>query len=183
MISNRPCFTVMRNLQIADWNDLMVQTTGYQVSDVKGMKCHEVFSGYHTDGTTFCSQHCRLLIQTENHDVSNLRLTYHMRNNSCGQIRLDYVVLSHPFRIIHILAESETICTEFTGFRLTHRQMEILTKLAEGYRAREISKKLFISPDTVKTHIKRILDTLQVHSQQEAIASYYRKLRNNKISP
>ena len=56
MISNRPCFTAMRNLQITDWNDLMVQTTGYQVSDVKGMKCREVFSGYQNRPLTFDTQ-------------------------------------------------------------------------------------------------------------------------------
>jgi DNA-binding NarL/FixJ family response regulator len=53
---------------------------------------------------------------------------------------------------------------------LTDREREILGLLAEGMRNDEIAQKLFISPQTVQTHIRNILGKLRVHSKLEAVA-------------
>jgi NarL family two-component system response regulator LiaR len=53
---------------------------------------------------------------------------------------------------------------------LTDREKEILQLLAEGMRNDGIAAKLFISPQTVQTHIRNILGKLRVHSKLEAVA-------------
>ena len=45
---------------------------------------------------------------------------------------------------------------------LTDRQLEVLRELANGATNQEISDKLFISPNTVKTHIKNLYDAFGV---------------------
>jgi DNA-binding NarL/FixJ family response regulator len=53
---------------------------------------------------------------------------------------------------------------------LTEREREILQLLAEGRRNDDIATKLFISPQTVQTHVRNILGKLRVHSKLEAVA-------------
>ncbi len=53
---------------------------------------------------------------------------------------------------------------------LTDREREILQLLAEGMRNDDIATKLFISPQTVQTHVRNILGKLRVHSKLEAVA-------------
>jgi len=53
---------------------------------------------------------------------------------------------------------------------LTDREREILQLLAEGMRNEGIASKLFISPQTVQTHVRNILGKLRVHSKLEAVA-------------
>jgi DNA-binding NarL/FixJ family response regulator len=52
---------------------------------------------------------------------------------------------------------------------LTKRELELLDLLQKGYRYKEIAEKLFISQDTVRTHIRNIYLKLQVNSKIEAI--------------
>ncbi len=52
--------------------------------------------------------------------------------------------------------------------RLTDRELQILTRVAKGKLNREIATDLFISENTVRNHIRNILDKLQMHSRMEA---------------
>jgi DNA-binding NarL/FixJ family response regulator len=54
--------------------------------------------------------------------------------------------------------------------QLTDREREILTLLSEGLRNDDIAAKLFISPQTVQTHVRNLLGKLGVHSKLEAVA-------------
>jgi len=53
--------------------------------------------------------------------------------------------------------------------RLTDREMEVLKLVAKGMNNRDIAKHLFISENTVKNHIRNILEKLQLHSRMEAV--------------
>lgn len=53
--------------------------------------------------------------------------------------------------------------------RLTEREMEVLRLVAQGLNNRDIATKLFISENTVKNHIRNILDKLHLHSRMEAV--------------
>jgi DNA-binding NarL/FixJ family response regulator len=52
---------------------------------------------------------------------------------------------------------------------LTRREQELLELLSKGYRYREIADKLFISIETVRTHIRNVYEKLQVNSRTEAL--------------
>ncbi|SNQ45831.1 Uncharacterized transcriptional regulatory protein YxjL [Frankia canadensis] len=53
--------------------------------------------------------------------------------------------------------------------RLTDREMEVLRLVAKGMNNRDIAKQLYISENTVKNHIRNILEKLQLHSRMEAV--------------
>jgi two-component system NarL family response regulator len=51
---------------------------------------------------------------------------------------------------------------------LTARELEVLRLVARGMSNRDIAKELFISENTVKNHIRNILEKLQMKSRMEA---------------
>ncbi|MBL0743549.1 response regulator [Chryseolinea lacunae] len=55
-------------------------------------------------------------------------------------------------------------------YQLTSREREILTSLSKGNSYKLIASEFDISIDTVRTHIKKIYEKLQVHSQTEAVS-------------
>lgn len=63
---------------------------------------------------------------------------------------------------------------------LTPRENEILQALAKGLRYKEISDQLYISMDTVRTHIRRIYEKLQVNSRTEAVNKSRGKFPENR---
>ncbi len=58
---------------------------------------------------------------------------------------------------------------------LTKREIELLELLSKGFRYKEIAEKLFISADTVRTHIRNIYLKLHVNSKIEAINKVFDK--------
>lgn len=59
--------------------------------------------------------------------------------------------------------------------KLSEREKEILLHLSEGLRYKEIADKLFLSTETVRTHIRNIYDKLQVNSRTEALNKTFPK--------
>lgn len=55
-------------------------------------------------------------------------------------------------------------------YNLSDREKQILGSLSTGNSFKMISDELKISKETVRTHIKRIYEKLQVHSQTEAVS-------------
>ena len=53
--------------------------------------------------------------------------------------------------------------------KLTERELQILRLVAKGLGNRDIAQQLFISENTVKNHIRNILEKLQLHSRMEAV--------------
>ena len=53
--------------------------------------------------------------------------------------------------------------------KLTDREMQVLKLVARGMNNRDIAKELFISDNTVKNHVRNILEKLQIHSRMEAV--------------
>jgi two-component system NarL family response regulator len=52
---------------------------------------------------------------------------------------------------------------------LTDRELQVLRQVARGRNNREIAADLFISENTVKNHVRNILEKLQLHSRMEAV--------------
>jgi DNA-binding NarL/FixJ family response regulator len=59
--------------------------------------------------------------------------------------------------------------------RLGPREQEVLQLLTSGHSYKMIAQKCQITVETVRTHIKRIYEKLQVHSATEAAAKAFRK--------
>ena len=58
--------------------------------------------------------------------------------------------------------------TPGTGAQLTARELQVLRHVAKGQSNREIAEDLFISENTVKNHIRNLLEKLQLKSRMEA---------------
>ncbi|MGC2764700.1 MAG: response regulator transcription factor [Candidatus Acidiferrum sp.] len=69
-----------------------------------------------------------------------------------------------PLQVAARLAE------HLTDEALTSREIQVLHELAEGNRNREIAEKLFISEETVKVHIKHIMEKLCANDRTQAVA-------------
>ena len=53
--------------------------------------------------------------------------------------------------------------------KLTDRELEVLKLVAQGLTNREIADQLYISENTVKNHVRNILEKLHLHSRMEAV--------------
>ena len=56
-----------------------------------------------------------------------------------------------------------------TVLRLTERELDVLRLVAQGHSNKEIAARLFISENTVKNHVRNMLEKLQLHSRMEAV--------------
>lgn len=54
--------------------------------------------------------------------------------------------------------------------RLTERQYEVLQHLCTGQSNRQIGEQLYLSEDTVKSHLKAVLSALGAHDRTHAVA-------------
>ncbi|MGO9260558.1 MAG: response regulator [Bryobacteraceae bacterium] len=59
--------------------------------------------------------------------------------------------------------------------RLSPREIEVLRQVADGNRNRDIADKLHISEETVKVHVKHIMDKLGANDRTQAIAIAVRR--------
>ena len=57
------------------------------------------------------------------------------------------------------------------GVRMTHREREVIALIAEGMSNKEIAQRLAIATDTVKSHVRNVMDKLALHSRLQ-IAAY-----------
>jgi DNA-binding NarL/FixJ family response regulator len=64
--------------------------------------------------------------------------------------------------------------------QLTPRELEVLRALTDGLSTPEICNRLFIAPNTLRTHVQNIMGKLRVHSKLEAVAF---ALRHRLVEP
>ncbi len=86
-----------------------------------------------------------------------------------GEVLIDPVTLTRLLAQVAREREEQRDAMRLLG-DLTEREREILQLLAQGMRNDDIAKQLYISPQTVQTHVRNILGKLRVHSKLEAVA-------------
>jgi DNA-binding NarL/FixJ family response regulator len=69
-----------------------------------------------------------------------------------------------PSEIAAYLAE------HYSDEQLTSREVDILRQLAGGNRNRDIAEKLFIAEETVKAHLKHIMEKLHANDRTQAVS-------------
>jgi DNA-binding NarL/FixJ family response regulator len=62
------------------------------------------------------------------------------------------------------------LAEHFDGDALTAREVEVLAQVASGNRNRDIADKLFITEETVKVHIKHIMEKLDAKDRTQAVS-------------
>lgn len=80
--------------------------------------------------------------------------------------------LISPSMAIKLLDEFKSMSRsdrETPAPKLTERELEVLRHVAQGLNNRDIGALMFISENTVKNHVRNILEKLQLHSRMEAV--------------
>jgi DNA-binding NarL/FixJ family response regulator len=67
------------------------------------------------------------------------------------------------------------LAEHFSDDALSGREVEVLQQVAGGNRNREIAERLFIAEETVKVHIKHIMDKLGAKDRTEAVVIAVRR--------
>jgi DNA-binding NarL/FixJ family response regulator len=65
---------------------------------------------------------------------------------------------------------AENLAVYVGGEALTEREIEVLRRIAEGDRNRDIGVRLEIAEETVKVHVKRIMEKLGAKDRTQAVA-------------
>jgi two-component system nitrate/nitrite response regulator NarL len=86
-----------------------------------------------------------------------------------GEVLIDPVVLTRLLHQVSKQREAER-SVQILFDSLTEREWEVLRLLAKGKRNDDVAATLFISPQTVQTHVRNLLGKLGVHSKLEAVA-------------
>ena len=80
-----------------------------------------------------------------------------------------------PRAVVFEIAQRVALARSRGGSRrsieqLTPRELEVLRALVEGLSSKEICDRLFIAPNTLRTHVQNVMSKLRVHSKLEAVA-------------
>jgi len=112
------------------------------------------------------------------------------------RIRAEVVRRRHGLRSLPLDAEAATLCSALRelfgekdepaltmtelcagpGGVLSVREQEVLHELAQGLGNREIAERLFVSQDTIKSHLRNVYRKLGVRTRAEAVALYVGEL-------
>jgi DNA-binding NarL/FixJ family response regulator len=72
-------------------------------------------------------------------------------------------------------AVAEKLAEHLGSEKLSERELQVLEEMAAGKRNKEIGADLSIAEDTVKMHVKNILEKLQVNDRTEAVTVALRR--------
>ena len=92
-----------------------------------------------------------------------------IRSVHAGQSLISPSMASKLLTEFAMMAKKDEEKEQMPAPRLTDREMEVLTLVAKGMNNRDIAKELFISENTVKNHVRNILEKLHLHSRMEAV--------------
>jgi DNA-binding NarL/FixJ family response regulator len=92
-----------------------------------------------------------------------------IRSVWAGQSRISPSMASKLLNEFAAMSKATGDRTQIPAPRLTDREMEVLRLVARGMNNRDIAKELYISENTVKNHIRNILEKLHLHSRMEAV--------------
>jgi DNA-binding NarL/FixJ family response regulator len=97
-----------------------------------------------------------------------------------GEIACPPEVTYVMFTRLNQLASEKWWVNRATNMKLTPREVEILELIAKGLNNREIGERLFLSLHTIKNHVHKILQKLQVSRRSDAVKYAHEKqwLRN-----
>jgi len=97
------------------------------------------------------------------------RLLHALEYVSRGEYFLDSSVSQEVVKKLMESPAREAKITNAAYGTLTPREQEVMRLLAEGLSAKQVAKKLFISPKTVENHRSNIMSKLDLHSTVELI--------------
>lgn len=171
-------FVFDEELRILSWNEGAEQLTGVPAAEAVGRGCWEVIAGRDDEGGIVCHRGCsRARLVREGHCLPAVVL-----NARTGERRRRLALETIAARseagmlFLHVMHEApleaavEAAAGRELRPRLTPRQREILSLLAEGVPVKGVARQLGLMETTVRNHVRMLFRALGVHSQLEAVA-------------
>jgi DNA-binding CsgD family transcriptional regulator len=186
------------------WNKHCEELLGRPAYEVLGRRCYDVMCGRDIYGNMYCCPSCPISRQARTDSEDPVaRFELDVPTTGGGKKRLAITTFairgarSSPTTLVHVLREPGTEASPLEHelaaavsdrpaprsparapdgqlARLTKREQEILGKMAQGLTTSVIADQMFISPVTVRNHIAKILQKLDVHTKLAAVAFAYR---------
>ena len=92
--------------------------------------------------------------------------------NKSTQVQVVGVAATHP-RVAHVdrhtVAVVEAGDDTVIGTALSTRELQVLACVSEGRSNHQVAMALFVSPETVKTHLRRVFEKLDVSNRAAAV--------------
>jgi DNA-binding CsgD family transcriptional regulator len=168
-------FAFDADLVVRSWNAEAARLTGIPAEEAIGRTCWDLLGGVDERGALLCHAGCSgARLARDGWPVPCRRLTI---RTAAGRKRVWLSTIAvrpgvgDPLTL-HLLRNGDGVeepRPQQPG-RLTPRQHEVLTLLADGLPAKVIAARLGLSQVTVRNHIQAILTELRCHSQLEAVA-------------
>ncbi|HEX2051740.1 MAG TPA: response regulator transcription factor [Actinomycetota bacterium] len=102
-------------------------------------------------------------------EISIEEVSSAVRSVHQGQSLISPVMASKLLNEFAAMVKRRDERTQMPGPRLTDRELEVLKLVARGLNNRDIGEELYISENTVKNHVRNILEKLHLHSRMEAV--------------
>lgn len=109
-------------------------------------------------------------------DIGHDRLIMAIRSVNSGDLWLDAAVASTVLNALNLNDDNGKSHLPLEPQPdLSEREMDVLNLIVEGCTNSEIARRLFISHDTVKTHIRHIMEKLAVNDRTQAAVKAIRR--------
>ena len=182
-----PAFSCGADGAITAWNRGAEKLLAYSEEAVVGQKCYEVMAGRDVFGNDYCCAGCASWRMTaSNKLVHPYRLSVQDQSGRSITLRVSVLAVHQAEgpQLVHLMdavfsggvvgvaaGDSDEVELEVGCAHplLTRRELQVLRHLAAGNSTGEISRLLLISHATVRNHISRCLQKLEVHSRVEAV--------------
>lgn len=106
-------------------------------------------------------------------DTSDERLLNAIESVYAGDFWLDSTIAAKVVQALPMSAPANQ--NEAGGQQLSERELQVLNLIVDGMSNQQIAQTLFITQDTVKTHIKRILEKLSASDRTQAAVKALRQ--------
>ena len=193
--SAEPAYVTGPNRRVLAWNDAAAQFLGHTAAQAIGSRCWELLGGTDVHGNAHCGPRCPVVQAFRLHKpVHDFATSFRAANGSGICARVTAIVVSLPMGtrgVLHVLhpcqcqepiadkgSRGEVIPTTGAeggmapsrpGAFPSARELAVLRLLALGASTNSIASSLFISPHTVRNHVKNILAKLEAHSRLAAV--------------
>ena len=102
-------------------------------------------------------------------EVSGEEVADDIRAVAAGQSLISPSMASKLLTEFSALARRASAQSQLPAPVLTARELEVLKLVAKGLSNRDVAEQLYISENTVKNHVRNILEKLHLHSRMEAV--------------
>ena len=177
------------------WNKPCEALLGIPARRALGKPCYEVMCGRDGNDNTYCHRNCPVAHQARqkaDDPVNPFTLTVRTGDGKPKEVTCSLFAIPsyHPAltTVAHVLrsqtnalpapARPEPLTPMTTGdgetVALTPREKEILRCLGQGMSTPAVARSLAIASVTVRNHVQKILQKLDVHSKLEAVVLAHR---------